>query len=50
MKPVDDQQLFFLVELYRFIACALVDGHGEPLFKVIAAIEDLGEEEVEESP
>lgn len=50
MQSIDDEQLFFLVKLDRLISSVLVDGHGEPLLEVIAAVEDLGQEEVEKSP
>jgi len=50
MQPIDDQQLLLLVQLHRLIARVLVDGHGEPLLEVVAAVEHLGQQEIEQSP
>ena len=50
MQTVDNQQLFLLVQLNRVISCVLVDSHGEPFFEVVAAVEHLGQQEVEQRP
>jgi hypothetical protein len=48
MQAVDDKQLFLLCEGDCFLfSCFAGERDGEPLFEVIAAVEYLGEEEVE---
>jgi hypothetical protein len=51
METIDNEELLFLSERDRlFFSRSLRDSDGKPFFKVIAAVEDFGEEEVEESP
>lgn len=51
METVDDQQLFLFSEVDSFfLASSFGDSDREPLFKVVTAVEDFWEEEVEKGP
>jgi hypothetical protein len=50
VETVYDKQLLFLIQLHRFIASVLVNRHRKPLLEVVAAVEHLRQQEVEQSP
>lgn len=51
MQSVDDQKLLLLSQTnWLFLASLLGDCNREPLFEVIAAVEDFGKQKVQQGP